>query len=123
MLSVQNLRQMGYKVKVWHTRNEIEKQRFGGFSYELDPHGGMTEVEIYDMNAQQSYVGLATCSDKDNYCRKLGVKIALGRALKKMSMDGVQHSTYKLSSHTTLKELSEECPKIAAAIKEVFGKT
>jgi hypothetical protein len=84
MLSVHNLRRMGYKVKVWHTRNEIEKQHFGGFSYELDPHGGMTEVEVYDMDDQKSYVGTALCSDKDNYCRKTGVKIALGRALKQM---------------------------------------
>jgi hypothetical protein len=84
MNSVHNLRQLGYKVKVWHTRNEIEKQHFGGFLYELDPHGGMTEVEVYDFDAQQSYVGQAWCSDRDNYCRKLGVRIALGRALKKM---------------------------------------
>jgi hypothetical protein len=75
---------MGYKVKVWHTRNEIEKQHFGGFLYELDPHGGMTEVEVYDFDAQQSYVGIAVCKGCENYNKKLGVKIALGRALKKM---------------------------------------
>ena len=84
MLTVQNLRKMGYKVKVWHDRNFIFDSRT--LTDCFDPHGGMTEVEIYDMNAQTSYVGLATCSDRDNYCRKLGVRIALGRALKKMGV-------------------------------------
>ena len=86
MLTVQNLRKMGYKVKVWHERNYIEKETFGGMQCEFDPHGGMTEVEVYDFDAQQSYVGQAWCSDRDNYCRKLGVRIALGRALKKMGV-------------------------------------
>lgn len=80
-MTVHQLRKLGYKVKVWHTRN-------GSYDYleQFDPRGGMTEVEVYDMNAQQSYLGIAQCSDKDNYNKKLGVKIALGRALKKMGM-------------------------------------
>jgi len=84
MLTVQNLRRLGYKVKVWHSRYYIEKNCMGDIFTELDPHGGMTEVEVYDFDTQQSYKGVAYCSVKDNYCRKLGVKIALGRALKKL---------------------------------------
>ena len=85
MLSVHNLRKMGYKVKVWHDRNYTYDNY--GRPLEFESRGGMTEVEVYDMNSQESYIGLSTCSPKDNYCRKMGVKIALGRALKQMGFD------------------------------------
>ena len=81
MLTVQNLRKMGYKVKVWHSRNHTES---GGLDFA--PCGGMTEVAVYDMADQNSYFGVARCSLKDQYNRKLGVKIALGRALKQMGI-------------------------------------
>jgi hypothetical protein len=86
MFTVHQLRKLGYKVTVHHTRNEIEKNRFCGMTYELDPRGGHTHIEVYDMAEQNSYIGEALCSEKDNYDKKLGVRIALGRALKKMGM-------------------------------------
>ena len=82
MKTVHDLRKMGYKVKVWHDRHFVYDNV--GRIYDYDCRGGMTEVEIYDHNTQCGYIGLATCSNKDNYNRKIGVKIALGRALKKM---------------------------------------
>jgi hypothetical protein len=72
---------MGYNVKVWHTRNMVQNE--AGYD-RYDSKGGMTEVEVYDFDAQQSYVGIAVCKGCENYNKKLGVKIALGRALKKM---------------------------------------
>ena len=92
MLTVENLRKMGFRVKVRHTRNYTGMPKFSGSDGILvqedvyDPYGGYTEVEVYDFAAQQAYTGKAECSKKDHYCRKLGVRIALGRALKKMGM-------------------------------------
>ena len=81
MLSVHDLRKRGLKVKVRHNRNFVTKDMD---FYDFDPCGGSTEVEIFDPKTRQSYVGTSLCSRKDNYSRKLGVKIALGRALKSM---------------------------------------
>lgn len=82
MLTVENLRKMGFRVKVRHTRGKY----FDNVHQcaEFDPYGGLTEVEVYDFTTQQAYTGEAKCSKKDHYNRKLGVRIALGRALKKM---------------------------------------
>ena len=76
METVKSLRQKGYRVRVFHTRRYVEGNR---------PHerGGSTEVQIFQ---DESFVadGLARCSDKENYDRKKGVKIALGRALDRL---------------------------------------
>lgn len=77
METVRTLRQKKYKVSVFHTR-----------AYKKDgtPHecGGHTEVIIYDSNGNFLTDGKARCSDKDNYDKKRGVRIALGRALDKV---------------------------------------
>jgi len=41
--------------------------------------GGETEVEI------DGCIGVAKCSNADNFSRRLGVKIATGRALKELN--------------------------------------
>ena len=82
MTTVHDLRKKGFKVKVRHNRL---------FYYDLTKnlpvlctHGGWTDVEVIDPTTNRIYAGQAECSKKDHYCRKLGVRIALGRALKKM---------------------------------------
>lgn len=87
-MTVQQLRNNGYKVKVLHNRlyNGYHKWQVGDRDYvknygPLDPDakGGSTQV-IIDSPTGQHFQGLAICSKKENYDKKMGVKIALGRS-------------------------------------------
>ena len=80
-LSVAELRKKKYKVEVHHSRVTTERHRFGGISEEIEPRGGVTHVRITTPDGEE-LKGVARCSLKDNYNKRLGVKIALGRALK-----------------------------------------
>jgi hypothetical protein len=77
MNTVKELRQAGYQVFVRHGRptDELNKHFL--------PKGGMTLVTI--QKGDDVFTGSATCSDHDPYNRKLGLTIALGRALKQQS--------------------------------------
>jgi hypothetical protein len=69
-MTVQELRNAGYKVRVHHCRiNTVDGPK---------PKGGYTSIVI-DGPMGDHYEGVAECSHKDNYNKKLGVKIALGR--------------------------------------------
>lgn len=83
METVKSLRQKGYRVRVFHTRRWIVDPEYGDRVHE---RGGHTEVEIYQ---DETFVtsGTARCSNKENYDRKKGVRIALGRALDKMPFE------------------------------------
>lgn len=65
-ITVENLRNHGYKVRVLHHRKN-EK-------------GGKTVVQVKTPDGIE-LEGIAVCSKKENYNKKLGVSIALGRAL------------------------------------------
>lgn len=88
-MTIQELRNKGYKVRVLHNRlyNGYHKWQVGsrpssnlGYGpIDPDPKGGSTEIVI-DSPTGRHYQGLAICSKKDNYNKKLGVKIALGRS-------------------------------------------
>ena len=71
--TVKELKEMGWQVTVRHARRKIDGKP--------TPKGGTTSVVLVDDN-NFSFFGLANCSDRDTYDRKLGVKIALGRAMK-----------------------------------------
>lgn len=86
-MTVQELRNKGYKVKVFHNRlyNGYHKWQVGGHEYiqrntpvDPDTKGGSTEIVI-DSPFGEHFHGVAICSKKDNFNKKLGVKIALGR--------------------------------------------
>lgn len=79
MNTIQALRQAGYKVRVLHFRDKFYKNRMGSSinGYE-SPKGGFTKIVI-DSPEGKHYEGEAWCSPKDNYNKKLGVRIALGR--------------------------------------------
>jgi hypothetical protein len=84
-MTVQELRNAGYKVRVLHNRlyNGYHKWQVGNKplnSGPIDPDakGGSTQV-IIDSSSGEHFQGLAICSKKENYNKKLGVKIALGR--------------------------------------------
>ena len=71
----------GYRVVVRHFKDKV---LFLG-KYNTIPLNGWTTVIIYDdANAGGECVGsgMARCSAKDNFNRRLGVQIACGRALK-----------------------------------------
>lgn len=73
--TVKELRQAGYRVRVMHGR------MFNPFG--VSPKGGSTVVEIMSPEGVTAK-GKAECSKEDNYCRKVGVAISLGRALKEL---------------------------------------
>ena len=73
MTSIKQLRQSGYKVRVHHKRELVGES--------LSPLGGATKVEITTPDGK-NLVGEAFCSKKDNYNKKVGAAIAIGRALK-----------------------------------------
>lgn len=84
-MTVQELRNSGYKVKVLHNRlyNGYQKwETLGDDDYTFanpDSKGGSTQVIIDSPNGQH-FEGHSICSKKDNYDKKMGVRIALGRS-------------------------------------------
>jgi hypothetical protein len=71
-ITVGFLRKSGYKVAVIHQRNYNNQ----GLK---TPKGGKTSV-IIDSPHGEHFEGIAVCCDSDNYNKKLGVRIALGRS-------------------------------------------
>lgn len=85
-MTVQELRNNGYKIKVLHHRlyNGYHKWQVGSKPntngpISPDTKGGSTHI-IIDSPTGSHYEGIALCSRVDNYDKKLGVKIALGRS-------------------------------------------
>lgn len=85
-MTVQQLRNKGYKVRVLHNRlyNGYHKWQVGSRPktdgpIDPDTKGGSTHI-IINSPTGSHYEGLAICSKVDNYDKKLGVKIALGRS-------------------------------------------
>ena len=84
-MTVQQLRNNGYKVKVLHNRlyngsfalQVANTQNMNGPIYP-DTKGGSTEI-IIDSPSGEHFHGIAICSRKENYDKKLGVRIAIGR--------------------------------------------
>lgn len=76
-MTVQSLRQSGYKVRVLHHRRNDDRV-LGA----VHPKGGETVIQITTPDGVD-LEGRAKCSKKDLYNKKLGVKVAIGRALYK----------------------------------------
>lgn len=81
--TIMSLRRSGYKVRVLHTRNYKKVQKIDGTYEELSANGGLTRIEITTPFGED-VSGEAVCSKEDNWNRKLGNSIALGRALQKI---------------------------------------
>jgi len=83
-MTIQELRNKGFKVRVLHNRlyNGYHKWQEGDKEHgplDPDPRGGSTEIVI-DSPTGEHYHGTAICSRKENYNKKMGVRIALGRS-------------------------------------------
>lgn len=76
-MTIQELRRSGYKVGVYHDRvisyNNLTKIKT------INPKGGHTRI-IIDAPNGDHFEGEAVCSNEDNYNKKLGLRIALGRS-------------------------------------------
>jgi hypothetical protein len=88
MTNIKQLRQAGYKVRVFHKRNYNQIQKIGGISMEVAPKGGGTMIEITTPDKIMTIAGASICSDKDLFNRRTGNEIALGRAIKAMENMG-----------------------------------
>lgn len=83
---IKELESKGYKVDINHIRVVSElseaQKKFTKREYSLNSKGGITTAHIYDDFDKEISSGVAYCSMKDNYNKKLGALIALGRAKK-----------------------------------------
>jgi hypothetical protein len=79
--TIKYLRQKGYKVRVMHTRHFHEKKRLNGSSKEVSARGGSTTIEITTPDKEHNVFGKSVCSLEDNFNRRVGNEIALGRAI------------------------------------------
>jgi hypothetical protein len=73
-VSVAELRRAGWGVRVRHHREEYDDGS-------PKPKGGSTVVFLSSPN-NHKFWGSSVCSNKDAFNRKLGLEIALGRAMK-----------------------------------------
>lgn len=74
------------EIKVYHYRKTAGGQLVPSWDkdvYVILPRGGETMVRVFDDDGT-TVSGIARCSDKDNYNKRLGRTIALGRALKRL---------------------------------------
>jgi hypothetical protein len=82
--TIKTLRQSGYKVRVIHARKYKRVKKIDGDYYELFARGGSTTIQITTPDKKHNVQGIAECSDKDNFSKKTGNFIAVGRALKEL---------------------------------------
>ena len=84
MSTIKQLRQQGFKVRVLHTRKVRPFKTIDGTFHEILHVGGHTKIEVTTPDKTTTVVGEAKCSDKENFNRRIGNQIALGRALQKL---------------------------------------
>ena len=72
----------GYRIEIQHNRRMIYDHHLEAIGYE--PRGGYTNVRISREVAPELEIlrTVAVCSEKDNYNKKIGASIAVGRAYK-----------------------------------------
>ena len=80
-MTIKELRQSGYKVRVIHTRNIDKIQKIGGVAHVISNFGGHTKIEVTTPDMQKTTIGEAVCSIKENFNKRIGNSIALGRAI------------------------------------------
>lgn len=87
--TVEELRKSGYKIRITHFRNLFNYSYVGypkdynAKGNDICPRGGETVVQLTTPEGKD-IATTALCNLADNYNKKIGVAIALGRALKKL---------------------------------------
>ncbi len=83
--TIQSLRQSGYKVRVTHRGLlDSDTDQTKVHLVAKDGHPSVTQIDITTPNGENT-TGLAFRSKNDNYNRKFGNRIALGRALAQLA--------------------------------------
>ena len=89
MKSIKELKKEGYRTFVKHDRGyrHVKSVKMDGGSKKkvIKEKGGTTVVALIDPKGLL-HVGVAHCNVADNYNKKLGVQIALTRALKNVKV-------------------------------------
>ena len=88
--TIKQLRQKGYKVRVMHARHYIPVKKIQGYYEELSAKGGSTTIELTTPDKQNNVFGKSVCSQEDNFNRRVGNAIALGRAVEQLKIKGVE---------------------------------
>ena len=73
----------GYKVEFEHMRKTRQGDKMDS-GRTLDPRGGETWARVFDADGEHLTIGIAVCNEKDNYNKRIGRNISLGRALKNL---------------------------------------
>lgn len=74
-MTIEELRKAGYKIRVHHHRKVCAAG--------INARGGKTVVEVTTPDGT-TLVGMSRCSRKENFKKRMGVQIALGRAMKSL---------------------------------------
>jgi len=82
--TIKSLRQAGYKVRVLHTRHLTSHNKMSGIVHEISNNGGSTTIEVTTPDQTRTVIGKAVCSLEDNFNRRVGNEIALGRAMQQL---------------------------------------
>lgn len=87
---LQQLRDAGYTVRIHHTRafRETWEPYDSEFVHVEKSKGGETSVVIM-RDGRVKATGLALCSPQENFNKRLGTTIALGRAVKTLEHKGL----------------------------------
>ena len=79
--TIKQLRQSGYKVRVMHIRHRNLINKIDGVYPEISNFGGSTTIEVTTPDGLHTASGKSVCSIEDNFNRRVGNAIALGRAM------------------------------------------
>lgn len=128
--TIQELRDRGLYPFIQHLR-ERERVHPGKFdsTERLSARGGRTIVRLYDAGEHKQYVsspvegavpepvaqGFAICHPRDNYNRKLGLHIALSRALVDLDTPKREHELVTADDAKEILEGVEESIEVAVA--------
>lgn len=87
--TVEQLRKSGYKIRITHSRNLFNysfigyPKAYNAKANDICPRGGITYIQLTTPEGKD-ITSVSKCNLSDNYNKKIGVAIALGRALKKL---------------------------------------
>jgi hypothetical protein len=81
--SIKQLRQSGWKIRVMHKRNYDTVDKIDGRYPIISNFGGETKIEVTSPEGLNA-TGIAICSLEENFNRRVGNSIALGRALQNL---------------------------------------